>query len=147
MSDNPSSNTQTPRDIERLLARTPAIEDACSLDLLVFLYRHPRTLLTNEQLATFVGHEMKLIAKAIDTLIDLGLLERTQNRTHAQNPVHAARMYRLRLGSPTTGGLQALLELASTRQGRRDILDVLVLRRSGPPVDLIHSKRKLRIIA
>ncbi len=141
MSDDPSSNTRIHRDIERLLARTPVIEDACSLDLLVFLSRHPRTLLTNEQLAAFVGYEMKLIAKSIDAFIDLGLLERTQNSTHA------ARMYQLMPESPTTEGLQALLELASTRQGRRDILEFFVPRRSSRPVDLIQSKRKLRVIA
>lgn len=140
MSD-PSSNTQIPEAVERLLARTPAIEDACSLDLLVFLYRHPRTLLTNEQLATFVGYEMKMVARSVEKYIDIGLLERTQN------PTHAARMYRLMLESPTTGGLHALLELASTRQGRRDILEVLVSRRSSRSVDLIQSKIKLRVIA
>lgn len=141
MGDNPSSNTRIHQDIGRLLARTPVVDDACSLDLLVFLYRHPRTLLTNEQVATFVGHEMKVVAKSIDSLIALGLLERTQN------PAHAARMYRLMLESPTTGGLEALLELASTRQGRRDILEVLALRRSGRPVDRIPSKRKLSVVA
>ncbi|HEX4749503.1 MAG TPA: hypothetical protein VH302_08185 [Bryobacteraceae bacterium] len=140
-SDNPPNNKQVHEDIEQLLARTPAIEDACSLDLLVFLYRHPRTLLTNEQLATFLGYEMKVVAKSIDTVIDLGLLERTQN------PTHAARMYRLMLGSPTTGGLEALLELACSRHGRRDILEVLMSRRSSRPLDVIQSKRKLRVIA
>lgn len=137
MSDNPSSHTQMPEAVERLLARIPSIEDACSLDLLVFLYRHPRTLLTNEQLAIFVGYEMKMVAKSIDRFIDIGVLERTQN------PTHAARMYRLMLESPTTGGLHALLELASTRQGRRDILEVLASKKSSRSVDLIQSKRKL----
>ena len=140
-SDNPSSNKQVHEHIERLLAQTPAIEDACSLDLLVFLYRHPRTLLTNEQLATFVGYEMKVVAKSIDAFIDAGLLERTQNATHA------ARMYRLMLEGPTTGGLKVLLELAGNRQGRRDILEVLMSRRSSRPLGVIRSKRKLRVIA
>jgi DNA-binding MarR family transcriptional regulator len=141
MSDDPSSSKQIHEDIKRLLARTPVIEDACSLDLLVFLYRHPRTLLTNEQLATFVGYEMKVVAKSIDTFIDVGLLERTQN------PTHAARMYRLVLESPTTGGLEALLELASTRQRRRDILEILLSRTSSRPLDVVQPKGKLRVIA
>ena len=141
MSDYPSSSEQTQELIKRILARTPLIEDACSLDLLVFLYRHPQTLLTNEQLASFVGYEMKVVAKSIETFVDAGLLERTQN------PTHAARMYRLMLESPRTGEPKALLELASTRKGRRDILEFLTSRRSSRPVDVIQSKTKLRVIA
>jgi hypothetical protein len=37
------------KKIKRLLARTPVIRNGCDLDPLVFLYRHPRTLLTSEQ--------------------------------------------------------------------------------------------------
>ena len=140
MSDNPFKKARIHQDIEQLLARTPVIDDACSLDLLVFLYRHPRTLLTNEQLAYFVGYEMKLIARSIEIFIEAGLLERTQN------PTHSARMYRLMLESTTTGGLKALLELAITRQGRRDILEVLA-RGSSQSLDVVRAKRKLRIIA
>jgi len=138
MSDNPQ-NTPSHQKIERLLAQTPAIGDACSLDLLIFLYRHPRTLLTNEQLAAFVGYEMKIIAKWIDTFIDIGLLERRQN------PTHAARMYQLIYGSPSMGGLKPLLELASTRQGRGEILKLLMSSRSSRPTGHTESKRKLLI--
>ncbi|HZU89643.1 MAG TPA: hypothetical protein VE993_10350, partial [Stellaceae bacterium] len=45
-------------EIARLLARAPIIRNACDLDLMVFLHRHPRTLLTSEQLAGFVGYSL-----------------------------------------------------------------------------------------
>lgn len=140
MSDNPSVHGQPQKEIERLLARNPVIKNACSLDLLVFLYRHPRTLLSNEQLATFVGYEMKLVAKAIDAFIDIGLVERTQN------PIHAARMYQLMLGNPTMRGLKALLEMASTRQGRRNILRVMLSKKTDLSHDRNHLRRKPRVI-
>jgi DNA-binding MarR family transcriptional regulator len=119
----------------------PAIRDACALDLLVFLYRHPRTLLTSEQLAAFVGYDMKRVVQAMDAFIAAGLLERTQN------PNHAARMYLLVLDGPERGGLTALLALASTRQGRKEILDTLRRGQSQTAPNNVQGKRKLHAIA
>jgi hypothetical protein len=110
--------------IKGLLARTPLITSACELNLLVFLHRHPRTMLTTEKLAAFVGHDMNQVAKSLDAFITAGLVERTQN------PMHAARMYLLVLDGPHGGGLKALLKLASTRQGRREVLEGLNAGRS-----------------
>lgn len=62
---------------------------------------------------------MKQVAQSLDTFIEAGLLERTQN------PTHAARMYLLQLDGPQGGGFKKLLELASTRDGRRVILEHL----------------------
>ena len=62
---------------------------------------------------------MKQVAQSLDTFIEAGLLERTQN------PTHAARMYLLQLDGPQGGGFKTLLELASTREGRRVILEHL----------------------
>ena len=124
--DDTFSDTTEPKDIEVLLVRNPLIAGACELDLLLFLYRHPRALLTSEQLATFVGYDMKVIARAVDAFVEAGLLARTQN------PMHAARMYLLQLEDPRMGGLKTLLELASTLQGRRAILQVLISTRSEP---------------
>ena len=109
-----------------MLAQAVVIQSACDLDLLVFLHRHPRTLLTSEQLAGFVGYPLKDIAKALDTFLEAGLLERT-----AQQSAHAARMFLLLLGGPQGGGVKALLELASTRQGRQGILAALDRSGSG----------------
>lgn len=110
---------------------------ACDLDLLMFLHRHPRALLTSEQLAAFVGYDIKHVAKSLDAFIDAGLLERTQN------PMHAARMYLLVLDGPQGGGLMALLKLASTRQGRQGILHALDPDRL--PSQLVQGKRLLKI--
>ena len=103
-------------EVKQLLARLAVIRNGCDLDLLVFLSRHPRALLTNEQIAIFVGHDMKHVAQSIDLFIEARLLERTQN------PTHAARMYTLDLDGPQGGGFKKLLDLASTREGRRVIL-------------------------
>ncbi len=112
-------NNRQQLGVKQQLARLSAIRNSCDLDLLVFLYRHPRTLLTNEQIAAFVGRDMKQVAQSLDTFIEAGLLERTQN------PTHAARMYLLQLDGPQGGGFKKLLELASTREGRRVVLEHL----------------------
>ena len=65
-----------------------------------------------------------------------------------QGSMHAARMYCLVLEGPQTGGLKTLLDLASTRQGRRDILQILGPRRSDPAVDAQNTNNwKLHAIA
>jgi DNA-binding MarR family transcriptional regulator len=140
MSNTPSANTEK-KNIQRLLSSNPIIASACELDLLVFFCRHPRTLLTNEQLAAFVGYEMKRIAQSIDRFIDAGLLEKTQN------PMHAARMYLLVLDTPEGEELKGLLELASTRQGRRDVLELLRRERPEAHSDHERPRGRLRVIA
>jgi DNA-binding MarR family transcriptional regulator len=140
MSDVPSINARTQKQIQRLLASAPAIAGACELDLLMFFYRHPRSLLTNEQLAILVGYDTKEIAQAIESFIEGGLLERTQNS------MHAARLYVLLLEDPQNGGLKQLLALASTHQGRAEILQILVPGRSAGP-DPGQARRRLRFIA
>lgn len=138
----PPTNRQDLDDTKRLLADAPVIRGACELDLLAFLQRHPRTLLTNEQLAGFVGYDMKQVAKSIDAFIEAGLLVRTQN------PNHAARMYLLVLNGPQGGGLTALLQLASTREGRREILRLLGPKGShATPVDMGQEKVKQKLYA
>ena len=135
MVKRPSTNHPELEEIKFLLARTPVIQRACELDLLGFLHRHPRTLLTSEQLAVYVGYDMKRVGKSIDAFIDAGLLERTQNS------MHAARMYLLVLDGLQGEGLTELLKLASTRQGRRDILKCLGPERSTP-VHTVQEKRR-----
>ena len=114
-----STDRQRPEELKGLLARLSVIRNGCDLDLLVFLYRHPRILLTNEQIAAFVGYDTKQVAQSLEKFMEQGLLERTQN------PMHAARMYFLELGGPDDGGFKKLLELASTRPGRHEILQIL----------------------
>jgi hypothetical protein len=128
-------------EIKRLLARTPVIGTACDLDLLVFLHRHPHSLLTNEQLAAFVGYDMKQVAESVEDFIEAGLLARTQNAKHA------VRLYLLMFDGPQGGGLKSLLEIASTREGRRGILLLLHSRRSQMPTDIAEEKRRMHAIA
>lgn len=141
MTHQRSTDGASSEEIKRLLARTPIIRTACELDLLVFFHRHPRALLTSEQVASFLGYDMKKIAKAIEAFVEGGVLERTQN------PTHAARLYVLVLNDPQGGGLTSLLRLASTRQGRQDILDLLGAGQSETPLGAVQEKRRLHAIA
>ena len=104
----------------------------------MFLQRHPRSLLTSEQLAAFVGYDIKEVAKSLEVFIDAGLLERTQN------PMHAARMYLLLLDGPQNGGIRKLLEMASMRSGRHNILQALDPRGWQPETEA--SQRGLRLL-
>ena len=107
-------------EIKRLLARARVIQSPCDLDLLAFLYRHPRTLLTSEQLAIFVGYTLKDIAKALEVFIEAGLLART-----AQQSAHAARLFFLLLAGPERRDVRTLVEVASRRKGRHAIIRAL----------------------
>ena len=134
-SDDPAQGNEA----RRLLARAPMIQNACDLDLMIFLHRHPRILLTSERLAELVGYDRKEIAKALDGFIEAGLVERT-----AQQSMHAARMFVLLLDSPQGGGMRALLELGSTRVGRQHILEVLDA--AGPGRKQSDASPELRLL-
>lgn len=111
-------------DIDRLLNRVAVLRHACDLDLLVFFARHPRTLVTSEQLATWLGHDLKQMAQSLEVLLDAGFITRTQNATHA------ARLYVFAIGGSNGGWLPALLKLASTRAGRLAMMTELLRRTS-----------------
>jgi len=119
MSSDPPTDPFKDSDIKRLLADADAFKTPCELDLLLFLRRHPRTLLTNEKLAAMVGYEMGAVATAIDAFIEVGLVQRKQN------PSHAARLYLLTAEGPRERALTTLLDIASTRSGRQRILGTL----------------------
>lgn len=116
----PFNENLRPEALKQILAQVPVIQNACDLDLLLFLHRHPRTLLTSEQIAGFVGYNIKDIAAALDGFIEAGLLGRT-----TQQSTHAARLFLLLLDGPQGPGLSALLELARTREGRNATLEAL----------------------
>jgi hypothetical protein len=81
------------------------------LDLLVFLARHPRSLLSIEALASFLGGDPSAIAESLDALCAAGVLARTP---HA---AATARLYVLDCTSPRGDELRAVLDRASTRDG------------------------------
>lgn len=106
-------------EARRLLDRIGMLRHPCDLDLLLFFARHPRTLITSEQLANWLGYELKQIADSLEVLLEGGLLTRTQN------PTHAARMYVFAIRGTSGGWLPSLLEVASTRQGRLALIAAL----------------------
>ena len=71
------------------------LRDACDLDLLLFFSRHPRVVLSSEQLAAYVGYELAQVARALDRLLETGLLRRTLNQGAP------GRMYVLEVDSAT----------------------------------------------
>jgi len=106
-------------NLHSMLSGIQGIRHACDLDLLLFFRRHPLALLTSEQLVVYLGYERERVARSLDGLIEAGLL------TRSQNPTHAARLYVLGHGGSGGGLLAALLDFASTRQGRRDVMRLL----------------------
>jgi hypothetical protein len=108
----------TSRQLRQLLDRSKVLRHACDVDLLLFFYRHPQSLLTSDQLASFVGYGLPQIAKSLDAFIAAGIIERSQN------PTHYARMYRLVRGAPD-GWCASIMKVATTRRGRDDLLRIL----------------------
>jgi DNA-binding MarR family transcriptional regulator len=105
------------RRFEHLLNSIGVLQHPCDLDLILFFHRHPCALLTSDRLAAYVGYDLSQVGRSLDRLTDAGLVERTQN------PTHAARMYVLK--TPESGWLASLLEIASTREGRRDLIQAM----------------------
>ena len=95
-----------------LLEQAGIFRNACDLDLFLFFVGHPRSILTSESVATFLGYELKRIAESLEVLIGAGVIRRTQTSAHA------ARLYVLVTEDTDRQWLPALLEMASTRAGR-----------------------------
>jgi hypothetical protein len=85
----------------------------------MFFARHPRAIITSEQLAAWLGYELKQIADSLEVLLNAEVLTRTQN------PTHAARMYVLNIGGTSGAWLPSLLAWAATREGRLAMMAVL----------------------
>ncbi|TME76825.1 MAG: MarR family transcriptional regulator [Chloroflexi bacterium] len=96
----------------------------CDVDLLRFFRRHPRALLTSEQLAACVGYDVQKVSRSLDSLIGAGLV------TRSPTPKSSARMYVLTSGGTHGGWLKSLLEVAATPEGRRALLQALARRHS-----------------
>ena len=113
----------------RVLGQAGVLRSAADLDLLLFFARHPRTLLTSEQIATFLGYEITQIAESLELLLGAHIVTRTQN------PAHAARLYVLTPGDESGDWLPRLLQVAASRDGRLALLAELAERRSHGPGD------------
>ncbi len=108
-------NTQ---DLRSILDRVQGIRLACDLDLLLFFYRHPHALLTSNLIVGYLGYDPEQVAKSFEGLIEAGFL------TRSQSPSHAAQLYTLELGGDP-GPLASLLRIASTREGRLGLKQLL----------------------
>ena len=109
----------TTQNLSAMLERIRGIRHVCDLDLLLFFYRHPRALLTSEQVVAYLGYDSEQVAKSLERLIETGLL------TRSQSPSHPSCLYVLELGGASGGPLSSLLIIASTRQGRQDVKQLL----------------------
>jgi hypothetical protein len=109
----------TRETIAHLLDRVAAIHNRCDLDVLVYLFRHADALVTGEHVADAVGSDLKDVAASLDSFVFAGLLKRKLSRTDGPQ------MYVFAVGRPAEGPLASLLQLASSRPGRLEILEAL----------------------
>ncbi|HVF58631.1 MAG TPA: hypothetical protein VNJ70_02280 [Thermoanaerobaculia bacterium] len=108
-----------PEPVQDLLRRLEVVRDVCDLDLLVFLHRHPRAMVPSDQLASFIGCDRERTARSLENLIAAGIAARRQGPASAVPMIHFVGDDRQR--EP----LASLLALASTRNGRAQVLQAL----------------------
>jgi hypothetical protein len=118
--------------IEKILPTDPmavqlvdaaGLRDACDLDLLLFFSRHPRVVLSSEQLAAYVGYDLAQVARALDRLLETGLLKRTLNQGAP------GRMYVLEVGDAEEW-LEPLRSVCATPEGRNALKGLLKQRQA-----------------
>ncbi len=120
---------QSPPGVEQIvrhLITAGVLTRPSDLDLVVFFARHPRSLLTSESLAAFLGYDLKAIADSLDALLAAGILRRRQSAAHA------ARFYEL-IVDGSSDWFGPLLALARTRNGRLALLKELARRSNRGP--------------
>ena len=86
--------------------------------------------MSSEQLAQLLGYQLNEIARSLDALLAARLLTRTQN------PARLARMYAFVTDGTNGGSLLAVVEFASTREGRLALRRALTLSPAGGTVGL-----------
>ena len=106
------------------LIEAAGLRDACDLDLLLFFARHPRVVLSSEQLAAYIGYELAQVARALDRVVEIGLLRRTLNQGAP------GRMYVLEVGD-AEGWLEPLQQVCETPDGRNALKGLLKQRQSN----------------
>ena len=115
------------------LIEAAGLHDACDLDLLLFFSRHPRVVLSSEQLAAYVGYEVPQVARALDRLLGAGLLKRTLNQGAP------GRMYVLEVDH-VEAWLEPLRRLCATPEGRNALKGLLKQRQ---PLNGERGQRRL----
>jgi hypothetical protein len=93
--------------------KTLGIETLCQWDVLVFLYRHPISLLGAEYLACLLGYASGPVVAALDALEALRLVERSRVS-------QGVRLYRITVPADPERGdaAEGLFALANSRAGR-----------------------------
>ena len=104
------------------LIEVAGLRGACDLDLLLFFSRHPRVVLSSEQLALYVGYDLPEVARALDLLLSAGLLKRTLNHGTP------GRMYVLEVDRAEEW-LELLRRVCATPDGRNALKTLLRQRR------------------
>jgi len=104
------------------LIEAAGIREACDLDLLLFFSRHPRVVLTNDQLATYVGHEVEDVARALELMLGASLLKQ------GLSPSAAGKMYVLAVDD-VAEWLEPVRRLCATPDGRHALRTLLKERR------------------
>ena len=99
------------------LVEAAGLRDACDLDLLLFFSRHPCVVLSSEHLAAYVGYELAQIARALDRLLETGLLRRTLDQ-------RGRRVYVLDVGDAEEW-LEPLRRVCATPEGRNALKALL----------------------
>jgi hypothetical protein len=99
-------------DLEGLLT-TLAMPSLSQWDVLVFLYRHPTSLLSGEHIARLLGYATALVVDALDQLEPMGLVKRSRVD-------QGVRLYQFNVPaeSPRGDALNRLLTLADSRPMR-----------------------------
>lgn len=128
-------------DLRAMLDRIRGIRHRCDLDLLLFFYRHPRALLRAEELVVYLGQNLEQVGKSLESLIDAGLM------TRSQNPSRAARLYVLEMEAIPGGLLSSFLKIAATRAGRLEIMRLLGAGSGGAPVARLTRRPRLAKVA
>ena len=106
------------------LIQASGLRDACELDLLLFFSRHPRVVLSCEQLAIYVGYLLPQVARALDLLLGAGLLKWTLNQGTS------GRMYVLDVDHAEEW-LEPLRRVCATPEGRNALK--ALLKQGRPP--------------
>jgi hypothetical protein len=118
-------NIQSTDPLTLRLIEVAGLRRPCDLDLLLFFSRHPRVVLSSEQLALYVGYDLPEVARALDLLLGAGLLKRTLHRGAP------GRMYVLEVDRAEEW-LELLRRVCATPDGR-NALKTLLRERRPPP--------------
>src|SRR4029450_6789031 len=100
------------------LVEAAGLRGGCAPELRLFFSRHPRVVLSSEQLAAYVGYELAQVARALDRLLETGLLRRTLNQGAS------GRMYVLEVDSAGEW-LTSLRRVCATPEGRSALKGLL----------------------